>query len=366
VKIATVVGARPQLVKAAPVSRALREVVGEVLIHTGQHYDDGLSAVFFDELGIPAPDYHLEVGSGRPGRTLACMLERCEEVLLRERPDAVLVYGDTHSTLAGALAAVKLGLPLAHVEAGLRSFNRTMPEEHNRVLTDHCADWLFCPTDTAVRNLAREGLTRGVHRVVDVMADAVACFRRRAVEESRLLQTLGLTERAFVLVTVHRAYNTDDPRRLGAIVEAIVRLGEDGVFPVHPRTRAALVRFGLWERLQAAAPTLRVLEPLGYLDILALQQAARVIVTDSGGIQKEAFILGVPCVTLRPETEWLETVAHGWNVLANADTERILALVRGHRWPSGPTPALFGDGRASERIAAALAGSLEPACAGPG
>ena len=351
-KLVSIVGARPQFIKAAVLSRALRRAHQEILVHTGQHYDDGMSAVFFRELAIPEPDVNLGVGSGSHAQQTGEMLAGIEAVLLRERPDAVVVYGDTNSTVAGALAAAKLVLPVAHVEAGLRSFNRAMPEEVNRVVADQLAACLLCPSANAVENLRREGIVSGVHLVGDVMADALLDARVRAVGTSRVLETLALKSGHFLLVTVHRAENTDDLGRLAAIVAALGALGGAGetvVFPAHPRTRKALASLGV-----EPLPRVRIIEPVGYLDMVRLEGAARAILTDSGGVQKEAYWLGVPCVTLRDETEWVETVAHGWNVLAGADTERVVAAVRGLA-PPAERPPLYGDGHAAERAAAAIA-----------
>ncbi len=346
-KIVSIVGARPQFIKASAVSRALRPQHQEVLVHTGQHYDADMSDIFFRELEIPAPNYNLEVGSGPHGAQTGAMLARIEEVLARERPTGVLIYGDTNSTLAGALAAAKLHLPVAHVEAGLRSFNRAMPEEINRVVADQLSRLLFCPSRTAVENLAREGITRGVHVVGDVMCDELRFVAEKAQTQSKITGRLGLTDRSFLLATVHRAENTDDPARLRGILRALELLAETEpvIFPVHPRTRAALVQADF----QSQASGLRLIAPLGYLDMVRLEGAARLILTDSGGIQKEAGWLGVPCVTLRDETEWVETVAAGWNVLAGADPERIVAAVRGFRVPH-KRPELYGDGLAAQRI----------------
>jgi len=344
-RILSIVGARPQFIKAAPVSRALRRVAHEILLHTGQHYDHNLSAVFFEELHIPEPDYNLGIGSGPHGWQTGQMLIRIEEVLLEERPDWVLVYGDTNSTLAGALAAVKLHIPVAHVEAGLRSFNRSMPEEHNRVLTDHAADLLFCPTQTAVDHLAHEGIVQGVHLVGDVMYDAVLYNIVLAEERSDVLTRLGVEPGCDALVTAHRPRNTDDPARLRAIIAALEEISCDlpVVFPVHPRTRHALAN------LPPATHNLRLIEPVGYLDMLMLEKHDRLILTDSGGVQKEAYLFAVPCVTLREETEWVETVQAGWNVLVGADREAIVRAAREFR-PIGDPPPLFGDGHAGERI----------------
>ncbi len=350
-RILSVVGARPQFIKAAPVSRALRRVATELLVHTGQHYDYGMSAVFFEELGIPEPDYNLEVGSGPHGWQTGQMLIRLEEVLLREQPDWVLVYGDTNSTLAGALAAIKLHIPLAHVEAGLRSFNRQMPEEYNRVLTDHAADLLLCPTQTAVDNLAHEGITRGVHLVGDVMYDAVLYTGALAEERSDVLARLDLEPGSYLLATIHRPHNTDDAKRLQKILTALAELEHPVIFPVHPRTRRRLAEFNLGPK----AKNLKLIDAVGYLDMLVLEKHARLILTDSGGVQKEAFFFAVPCVTLRHETAWVETVEAGWNLLVGDDREAIVrAACEFH--PTGTPPPLFGDGHAAERIAALLMG----------
>jgi UDP-GlcNAc3NAcA epimerase len=350
--VMTVVGARPQFIKAAPLCFALRRAgIRESLVHTGQHYDAQMSDVFFDEMGIPAPAFHLGVGSGGHGKQTGEMLSRIEELLLAEKPDLMLVYGDTNSTLAGALAAAKLNIPIAHVEAGLRSYNRTMPEETNRVLTDHCASLLFCPTDLAVRNLASENITSGVHQVGDTMFDAVRLFTPRAEARSDIMARLGLASKQFMLATIHRPYNTDDPAMLGMILRAFAAIGSPILFPVHPRTRAAMARFGL--ELPA---NLRAVEPVGYLDMLILQRHAQVIITDSGGVQKEACFAGTPCVTLRPETEWVETVQSGWNRLAWDSAEAIIAAVNDQA-KARPAPSRdYGDGNAADKIAAILMG----------
>ncbi|PDW04029.1 non-hydrolyzing UDP-N-acetylglucosamine 2-epimerase [Candidatus Viridilinea mediisalina] len=345
--ILTIIGARPQFIKAAAVSRLLRQQCRELLVHTGQHYDYGMSQVFFDELAIPAPEINLGIGSGAHGAQTGAMLAAIEQVLLEQRPDALLVYGDTNSTLAGALAAAKLGVPVAHIEAGLRSFNRTMPEEINRVMADHLATLLLCPSSTAVANLEREGLTKGVHLVGDVMADALLMALARAQDRSTILERLKLNPGGYLLATVHRAENTDDPARLQAILAAFAALDEPLIFPVHPRTRKLMGSY-------QPPPHVHLIEPLGYLDMVRLQQAARMILTDSGGIQKEAYWLGVPCVTMRDETEWVETVELGWNRLVGADTGRIVAAVRDFTPPAERPPLYGGDGHAAERCVAQL------------
>jgi UDP-GlcNAc3NAcA epimerase len=352
-KVVSIVGARPQFIKAALVSRALRGLVREVLVHTGQHYDREMSELFFEELSIPEPQYNLGVGSGPHGWQTGQMLIRIEGVLLAEQPDWVLVYGDTNSTLAGALAAVKLQLPVAHVEAGLRSYNRTMPEEHNRVLTDHVADLLFCPTQTAVGNLAREGIRHGVHLVGDVMYDAVLHNAALAEARSDLLARLGLEPGSYALATIHRPANTDDPVRLRSILAAFAAVAMPVIFPVHPRTRQRMAGLGLSPTSKAGNP--RFIDPVGYLDMLTLEKHARVMFTDSGGVQKEAYFFGVPCLTLREETEWVETVEAGWNRLVGVDPAAIVQAAHDFR-PTGSPPPAFGDGHAAERIAAVLSG----------
>lgn len=348
-KVVTVVGARPQFVKAAPVCVQLRQVLREVLVNTGQHYDYAMAEIFFRELGLPAPDYNLGIGSGSHGEQTGRMLAAVEQVLMQEQPDWVLVYGDTNSTLAGALAAAKLHIPVAHVEAGLRSFNRRMPEEINRVLTDHLSQLLFAPTVAAVENLAAEGITRGVHQVGDVMYDAQLAALAR-IDPAARRRALGLTPGEYYLLTLHRPQNVDDPATLQTLLATVAQLDLPAVFPVHPRTRARL------GEAVGSAGQLCLLEPVGYLDMLALEQGARVVLTDSGGVQKEAYLLGVPCVTLREETEWVETVAVGWNTLAGSDPQRILAAVAAARQrPADPSPQFFGDGHAAERIAALMA-----------
>lgn len=347
-RVVTVVGARPQFVKAAPLALALRRGGhDELLVHTGQHYDAAMSDVFFADLGLRPPDVNLEVGSGPHGRQTGEILSRIELVLDDVSPDAVVVFGDTNSTLAGALAAAKLRLPVVHVEAGLRSFNRDMPEETNRVLTDHCSDLLLCPTPTAVANLEREGVVDGVHLVGDVMHDAVLLFAAAAEAGSTILADLGLAPRSYLLLTVHRAENTRTPDTLIRVLPPILDRGLPVVFPVHPRTRPLV---------EAAAAALgrpaglRAVDPVGYLDMLRLEGSAAAVATDSGGVQKEAAWLGVPCVTLREETEWVETVAAGWNVVAGTDPERIAAAL--DREPPSAPPA--AEAAAADRCVAVM------------
>ena len=331
ITVLTVIGARPQFVKAAMVSRALaamnreKQPIREMLVHTGQHYDRDMSDVFFQELQIPAPTHQLGIGSGPHGQQTGRMLEALEGVMQETHPDCVMVYGDTNSTLAGALAASKLHIPVAHVEAGLRSFNRRMPEEINRVLVDHLATWLFCPTEQAVKNLQSEGIGADARFVGDVMAEALELSLPLAERESRVLGRLRLDAKGYILVTVHRAENTDQPDRLTGILRALAQLERPVVFPCHPRTRKMIEHFELERVIEASS--VRLLEPVGYLDMLRLESQAQVILTDSGGVQKEAFWLGVPCVTLREETEWVETVEAGWNCLAGTESHRIVASV---------------------------------------
>lgn len=344
-RLASIVGARPQFVKLAVVSNALREQHEELIIHTGQHYDHNMSAQFFDELAIPTPDYHLGIGSGFHGAQSGRMLEAIEQVLMKESPDWVIVYGDTNSTLAGALAAAKLHIPVAHVEAGLRSYNRRMPEEINRVITDHLSDLLFCPTEAARRQANAEGIMQGVVVVGDVMYDLLLQAQHRLdASAEALLSKLHVPRQPYILVTVHRAANTDDPAAMQEIARALNKLEMPVIFPVHPRTRASLEHYNItWKH------HIHLIEPIGYCEMLVLERSAYRILTDSGGVQKEAFFLGVPCVTLREETEWSETVDAGWNVLVGTRQEAILAAVNLPK-PQPPEHNPFGDGNAAMRI----------------
>ena len=350
-KIVTVVGARPQFIKASAMSRVIRDdyagQIEEVLVHTGQHYDENMSKVFFDELDIPQPKYNLEISGGQHGAMTGRMLEAVENVLLQEKPDWLLIYGDTNSTLAGALAAAKLHIPVAHVEAGLRSFNMLMPEEINRILTDRVSTLLFCPTETAVNNLKAEGITKGLHNVGDVMYDVALFYRDHARQQSAILETLHLVSGGFALATCHRAENTDDLKRLSEILSALAKIAKQlpVVLPLHPRTRKIISDYGLSHHLAA----LLVTEPLSFLDMVALEQSARLILTDSGGVQKEAFFYGVPCITMRDETEWVETVESGWNQLTGADGAKITNAAMELRCPSEQTMS-YGDGQASRKM----------------
>jgi len=351
----TVVGARPQFVKLAPLSRALRGHVREVLVHTGQHYDREMSDVFFSELSLPAPDRHLGVGSGPHGAMTGRMLEALEAVLVEEGPALVVVLGDTNSTLAGALAAAKLGIPVAHVEAGLRSFDLRMPEEINRRLTDHVSDLLLCPTPTAVRNLAHEGIRHGVHRVGDVMADAVRLWLPRARRRRPAIE--GIVRGAYYLATVHRQENADDPGRLADVLEALSSLRHPTVLPLHPRTAQRMGALGL-----KAGGLVHLVPPQPYLDMLRLQSEARAVLTDSGGMQKEAYLLGTPCITLRETTEWVETLRGGANRLSGADPRRIARAVAAveRKRPRWNPRLTYGDGHAAERIATIIAAAVRP------
>lgn len=350
-KVIAIVGARPQFIKAAPVSKVLSERGhDEILLHTGQHYDYEMSQIFFEELPIRKPDINLGIGSGSHAWQTSQMLIGIEKTLVKERPDWVLVYGDTNSTLAGALAACKLHISIAHIEAGLRSFNREMPEEHNRVLTDHCADALFCPTKTAVKNLAEEGITHGVYLVGDTMYDAILKFFEIANSRSKILDRLNLKNRKYFLATIHRAYNTDIEENLKNILYALMEINELIIFPIHPRTRKQITMLNGKYKNKLESSKIKIIEPISYLDMLVLEKHAKAILTDSGGMQKEAYFLNVPCITLRPETEWVETVETGWNQLVGTNPERILEAVSKLNYFDRPSPKLFGQGDAAQRI----------------
>lgn len=348
-KILTVIGARPQVIKAFPVSAEFQSrKTTEIIVHTGQHYDYEMSEIFFNEFNLPQPHYNLEVGSGSHAWQTGSMLIKLEEVLQKESPSLVLVYGDTNSTLAGALVAAKLNIPVAHVEAGLRSFDRSMPEEINRILTDHLSSLLFCPTQQAVDNLKNEGIKQNVFLTGDVMLDASLALAEKAEKKSRILQKLNLKPKSYLLCTIHRPANTDNKQNLTSIIKALTQSPDPIIFPVHPRTEKYLKKWQLMPVLKKSKVI--ILPPLGYLDFLLLEKNAKKILTDSGGIQKEAYFFGVPCVTLRENTEWVETVKAGWNILVGADEKKIIAAILDF-CPSKPRKNFYGDGKATKKIA---------------
>jgi len=365
-KLISIVGVRPQFVKAAMIcaaaaghnqKQAREHRIKHLLLHTGQHYDYEMAAVFFQQLPLPAPDFNLGVGSGTHGAQTAAMLKGIEKILLKEKPDCVIVYGDTNSTLAGALAAVKMHIPTAHVESGLRSYNRRMPEEINRIATDHVSDLLFCPTRAAVKLLEHEGIRDNVYFTGDVMLDAVKAFAPVAAHRSVILNSVGVSPGKFILATIHRAENTDSLERMRGLVETLCRLEKPVVFSVHPRLREKLNHEAGYQKLGkelARAAHVKMVAPLSYLDMLHLESNARLIMTDSGGVQKEAYFVGTPCITLRDETEWTETLQDGWNRLAGASPEKILPMVRslwtGSLPRSKPALSAFGDGKAAGNI----------------
>jgi UDP-GlcNAc3NAcA epimerase len=353
INLLTIIGARPQFIKAAVLSRFIRDNpsygISETILHTGQHYDYNMSDVFFHEMNIPMPDLNLHVGSGNHGKTTGLMLERIEEVILERNPDIVLVYGDTNSTLAGALTASKLHVPVAHVEAGLRSFMMIMPEEQNRRLTDHLSTWLFCPTQTAIDNLINEGIANSLDSTIpssdkkcvaltgDIMYEASLYYRNKS--------NIEINDKNFILVTIHRAENTDDPIRLSSIVNAINDLSDyKFIFPIHPRTRKILEQQNI-----TFASHVKIIEPVGYLEMIAYEAACSAVLTDSGGIQKEAFFFHKPCITMRDSTEWIELVSSGWNTLTGADSEKIKKTVKNMNTPE-KHPNLYGDGKCAEKI----------------
>lgn len=357
-KLISIVGARPQIIKAAAVSRAIAEynnrhsehTIVEIVVHTGQHYDHNMSQVFFEQLDIPQPDYNLAVGSSSHGEQTGKMLQKIEDVLIKEEPDWCFVYGDTNSTLAGVLAAVKLHIPIAHIEAGLRSFNRRMPEEINRIVADHVSNYLFCPTTTAVDNLANEGITVGVYQVGDVMYDCFLFYLEQSkATENRTLERLDIRPKSYYLGTMHRPENTDDDQRLTNISEALNEIATADcpvILPLHPRTVGYAHKYGL-----KFADNVNVIQPVSYLEMVVLENNARIILTDSGGIQKEAYWLSVPCITLRDETEWIETVESGWNILVGADKHRIINGIRcSSRLRAVRPESVYGDGDAASQI----------------
>ena len=350
-KVLTVIGNRPQFIKAAAVSPRLRSDHEELLVHTGQHFDDELSAVFFSELGLPAPEVELGIALGSNSSQTARMLGALEPVVSSAAPDALLVYGDTNSTLAGALAGAQAGVPVAHVEAGMRAYDRGMPEELNRVLTDHASSLLLCPSRAAVENLRREAVAGTVELVGDVMVDVALRIQPRARERLDLLEARGLTRKHYLLATAHRAGNVDDPARLSKLVELLLALPMPVVVPLHPRAQARMRDANLLARLEQA-DHVTVTSPLGYVELTALLCNAHAVLTDSGGLQKEAYLAGVPCITLRTSTEWVETVEHGWNVLVDLDRDAALSALDAYRPPV--RPQLYGDGHAGERVVEAL------------
>jgi len=361
-KIITIVGARPQFIKAAMVSRAIirhnthnSNKIDERILHTGQHYDPNMSDVFFKQLKIPKPNWRLECGQGSHTEMTAKIMLETAAILIDEKPDYVIVYGDTNSTLAGALTAAKMHIPVVHIEAGLRSFNKAMPEEINRILTDHISDLLFCPTLAAVQNLKNENITKGVYNVGDVMYDAALAFGKYAEETSNIMRGMKLTHKEFCLCTVHRAENTDDPTRLTSILRALVETAKPNrpvIMPLHPRTQRFIKEMNL-ESLALSNPYLKLIEPVNYLDMIVLERNAAVILTDSGGVQKEAYFHGTPCITLRKETEWVETVEHGWNQLAGYQTDSILHCLQNH--PEQTPIDEYGKGDAAEKITEIIA-----------
>lgn len=354
-KIISVVGARPEFIQAAPLRRQFQQNSRhrELWVHTGQHYDYRMSQAFFDDLGLSAPDYNLEVGSGSHGQQTAAILAKIEEVLLIEKPDWVIVRGDTNSTVAGALAAVKLQIPLAHIEAGERSYDRRMPEEINRLVTDRISNVHFCASQSAVSRLMQEGIADSAHWVGDVMYDALLQHLPLARAKSRILADVGLVAKDYSLVTVHRAANTDSPEQLGGIIEALNQVGETIVFPAHPRTKAAIERYQL-----VLGDHIKMIPPVGYFDMMVLEENARRIATDSGGVQREAYFLGIPCLTLRDTTEWGETVEAGWNQLVGTATDSILEAWYSFT-PADQHPPIFGHGNAAQQIVTILEGLQE-------
>lgn len=356
-KIVSVVGARPQFIKLATLSKELRKRYQEIIIHTGQHYDDDLSQVFFSELSLPKPDYNLGIGSAEHGKQTGRMMEGIEKVLLSQKPDLVIVYGDTNSTLAGALAAAKLNIPVAHVEAGLRSYRKSMPEEINRILTDHVSTLLFCPTLTAVRNLKKEGITQGVHLVGDVMYDSLLDHLKVAEKKSRIIERLNLREKGFYLCTIHRAENTDTQENLKKITQIITHLDKKVVFPIHPRTRKKLREFKLMSCLLPLS-NLILIDPVSYLDMLILEKNARFVLTDSGGVQKEAYFLKTPCLTLRDETEWVETLRDNWNCIVGLNIREIRCQLNKKAVLTKSKRNVSTHKRASQNIAKLLLGSF--------
>ena len=353
-KICSVIGARPQFIKASPLSSALKDNFHEIMINTGQHYDHEMSATFFEELSLPEPNYNLEIGSGKHGEQTAAMLSSMEEIFIKENPDAVMVYGDTNSTIAGALAAAKLHIPVIHVEAGLRSYNKRMPEEINRIVTDHVSDFLFVPSETSKKNLLKEGIIKGVHVVGDIMYDSILMHGPRAREKSNILSKLKIKNENYYLATIHRAENTDTESRLQSIFESFSKIKATLILPLHPRTKKYINKYSL-----IPADNIKIIDPVGYLDMLRLMQQSSAVLTDSGGVQKEAYYLKVPCITLRSETEWIETVEVGWNKVVDADPAEILKAVNNsEKVKERSHTELYGDGDTAKQIVDTLISGL--------
>lgn len=362
-KIITILGARPQFIKTPLLSKELAKFSTEIIVHTGQHYDDKMSDLFFRELKIKKPKYNLGVGSAEQGEQTAKMLAGIEKILLKEKPDLIIIYGDTNSTVAGALAAAKLHLPVAHIEAGLRSYNRQMPEEINRIVSDHIAELLFAPTKNAVRILKKEGIASGVYNVGDVMAEMMEKFKsqkslslsqakRRGQAKVKIMKDYNIKAKKYLLVTVHRQENTDNKENLKNIFKALLTIEQTIIFPAHPRTKKAIEKYHL-DKLLSRAPHIRFIDPVGYLEMISLELNAKMILTDSGGVQKESYVAKVPCLTLRKETEWIETVQSGWNVLCGTNVNKIVRLAKHFPKPKSH-PNFLGTGHASEKIASQI------------
>jgi UDP-GlcNAc3NAcA epimerase len=348
-KILTIIGARPQFIKAAPFSVAIRQYFKEVIVHTGQHYDENMSNIFFNEMGIPKPDYNLEIGSGSHGQQTGEMLIGLEVVMLKEKPDYVVVFGDTNSTIAGALAAAKLHIPIGHIEAGLRSFNRNMPEEINRIATDVISSQLFCPTDNAVELLEKEGIVNEVYQCGDIMYDAMLHFLPCSDEKSQIIDELGLKKHEYFLFTMHRPENTDHPDRIKAIFKGLEACDKPIIYPVHPRMRSVLEKPEI-AKIVSKIEHLRLIDPVGYLDMIKLEKNASKIITDSGGMQKEAYFVKRPCITIRDESEWVETIDAGYNVIVGSDSKLIAEAIEGFN-PEFSDDHLYGNGKSAELIA---------------